>query len=422
MAINARITLTPQLRFPEFTDGPGWEEKPLGALLSPIVRERQKPLLPYTGLGVRSYGKGTFLKLLEDPQKNSMEQLYEVHANDLIVNITFAWEGAIAVAQTTDTGALVSHRFPTYTFRTSDALPDFFRYAILDKQFIYQLGVISPGGAGRNRVLNKNDFLTLRRLVPSPGEQRKIAACLVSLDQCIAAETRKLEALRDHKKGLMQELFPREGATSPRLRFPEYRSAPEWRWNELGEVADIAKGKGISKADVVEGGHTPCIRYGELYTIYGEVIEHVVSRTDLPEIDLVLSQAGDVIVPASGETKEDIATCACVVDAGVALGSDLNIIRSPLDGRFLSYYLNGSRRPDIAKVAQGDTVAHLYPSQLSKIKVYFPTEKDEQKRIAACLSSLDALIAVQSMKLDNLLAHKNGLTQRLFPSPEGLES
>jgi type I restriction enzyme S subunit len=419
MTADKPSRLVPKLRFPEFRDTLGWSKRQLGEILTPILREREKPAVPYTGLGIRSHGRGTFQKELEQPEKTSMERLYEVDSNDLIVNITFAWEGAIAIVRPEDSGALVSHRFPTYQFDQNAVLPEFFRYPILNKQFIYNLGVISPGGAGRNRVLNKADFLKIELALPEVAEQQKIADCLGSLDDLIATEGRKLEALRQHKQGLMQQLFPQPGESRPRLRFPEFRNAVEWQRCALGEIAEISKGKGISKSDVVEGGRTPCVRYGELYNSYGEIIEIVKSRTNLPASDLVLSNAGDVIIPASGETKEDIATCACVVDDGVALGSDLNVIRSPVDGRFLSYYLNGSRRRELAKVAQGDTVAHLYPTQLSRLEVYIPDAKAEQQRIADCLSSLDARLAVQVQKQNALETHKQGLLQQLFPSLEG---
>ena len=118
MKPESKRVLKPKLRFPEFRDAPEWVERLLEEILSPIVREREKPVETYTGLGLRSHGKGTFLKNLENPDKNSMEYLYEVQCDDLIVNITFAWEGAIAIAKPTDTGALVSHRFPTYVFKS----------------------------------------------------------------------------------------------------------------------------------------------------------------------------------------------------------------------------------------------------------------------------------------------------------------
>ena len=202
---------TPRLRFPEFRDAGEWEERALDSLTSPAVRRVAKPKDTYVGLGIRSHGKGTFLKPLEAPEKNSMEFLYEVHKDDLIVNITFAWEGAIAIAQPTDGGALVSHRFPTYSFRKSEALPAFFKYSILDSRLIYQLGVLSPGGAGRNRVLNKSAFQKIRMLVPELDEQRHIADCLNSLDDLINNQVKQLDTLKFHKQGLMQGLFPSLG-------------------------------------------------------------------------------------------------------------------------------------------------------------------------------------------------------------------
>lgn len=287
---------------------------------------------------------------------------------------------------------------------------DYFRQSRTWENFVTEGG----GGSVRVRVYY-DDLARLELALPSLPEQRKVAACLGSLDDLLSAEQLKLEALRNQKRALMQQMFPRDGETNPRLRFPEFREAQDWTRQQLGSISEILKGRGIAKSDVVEGGETACIRYGELYTIYGEVIDEVVSRTNVRRSDLFLSQAGDVVVPASGETKEDIATCACVVHDGVALGSDLNVIRSSVDGRFLSYYLNGTRRSQLAKVAQGDTVVHLYPAQLQRLEVCTPSEKEEQRRIATCLSSLDLLITAESRKIKALANHRRGLIQQLFP-------
>lgn len=200
----------------------------------------------------------------------------------------------------------------------------------------------------------------------------------------------------------------------PELRFAEFQRSGSWKRDQVGNIASILKGKGISKADVVEGGATPCIRYAELYTCYGEVIREVISRTNVPQEDLMLSQAEDVIVPASGETKADIARAACVLPEGVALGSDLNILRSDLYGPFLSYLLNSPLRHKIAHLAQGDTVAHLYPGQLSRVSLAYPLPPEQQK-IANCLGSLDNLIAAEDWKLEALRQHKQGLMEGLFP-------
>jgi len=201
----------------------------------------------------------------------------------------------------------------------------------------------------------------------------------------------------------------------PELRFPEFQGDGDWVEWTLGDKATIKKGKGVSKTEVVAEGQLKCIRYGELYTHYSEVITEVLSRTNTPANQLVLSKAGDVIIPASGETKIDIATASCVVSSGIAIGGDLNIIRSNVNGSFLSYYLNGPKKMDIAGCAQGVSVMHLYPNQLGKLQLATPSPAEQQK-IADCLGSLDDLLAAHSRKLAALQDHKKGLLQQLFPS------
>lgn len=198
----------PKLRFPEFQDSGEWEEKKLRDAIDPVVREVAKPTSKYLALGIRSHGKGTFQKPDQAPEKNAMDKLYLVNRDDLIVNITFAWEGAIAIADNTDHGCLVSHRFPTYVFKSQISTSKFFRYVINQKSFFYKLGLISPGGAGRNRVMNKKDFLEISVSLPSLKEQQKIADCLSSIDEAIAAQAQAIDLLKLHKKGLMQQLFP----------------------------------------------------------------------------------------------------------------------------------------------------------------------------------------------------------------------
>ncbi|MCF8247292.1 MAG: restriction endonuclease subunit S [Saprospiraceae bacterium] len=202
---------------------------------------------------------------------------------------------------------------------------------------------------------------------------------------------------------------------APKLRFPEFREAEGWEEKPLEKIATFSKGKGISKSDISENGVLPCIRYGELYTYYSETIDEVISYTNLPRKDLVLSQANDVIIPASGETQEDIATASCVLKNGIALGGDLNIIRSKMNGVFLSYYLNNAKKKDIAQMAQGISVVHLYSGQLKQLNINIP-KPPEQQKIAACLTSLDELISAESDQLAALQAHKKGLMQQLFPA------
>lgn len=175
--------------------------------LIPTIREVDKPKSNYTALGIRSHVKGTFLKPDFDPNTIAMEKLYNVKQDDLIVNITFAWEGAIAIVKKEDEGAFVSHRFPTYTFDRKVVIHDFFQYIIIQKRIRYFLGIISPGGAGRNRVLSKKDFLKLKWKLPSVKEQKIIASVLINYDNEITLLKNKLNQIKEQKKGLMQQLL-----------------------------------------------------------------------------------------------------------------------------------------------------------------------------------------------------------------------
>ena len=184
----------------------------------------------------------------------------------------------------------------------------------------------------------------------------------------------------------------------PNLRFPGFDG--EWDKCELGDIADITKGAGISKEQRSSEG-TPCILYGELYTTYStEIIDEVVSRTQLPADGLVKSKANDVIIPASGETAIDISTARCVTKSNVFLGGDLNIIRlKGQDGRFFSYQLNGVRKKDIAKIAQGVSIVHLHGGDLKQIKVNYPSQL-EQEKISALLSLIDQRISIQNKVIE----------------------
>ena len=277
-------------------------------------------------------------------------------------------------------------------------------------------------GAGNTfKELSSSSLKNFEICVPTLIEQKKIADCLSSLDDLITAHTKKLYHLKTHKKGLMQQLFPAEGETVPKLRFPEFRGAEEWESTTLGKIASLHKGKGISKAEIDDTGKSFCIRYGELYTKYKEAIFTVYSKTNTPTNELVLSKKNDVLIPSSGETKIDIATASCVMQDGIAIGGDINVIRSNQNGVFLSYYLNSAKKLDIAKLAQGDAVVHLYISQLELLNVVIPTLIEQQK-IADCLSSLDDLITAQTQKIEALKLHKKGLMQQLFPTADEVDS
>ena len=170
-------------------------------------RKITKPSDPYLSLGVRSHAKGTFLKPATQPDSIALTELYKVKSGDVILNISFAWEHAIAVAQTKDDGALVSHRFPTFVCRDGIANPSYFRHFVKMPRVRYDLKCVSPGGAGRNRVLNKKYFLQLLYSFPKYKEQCLIGEFLNAQVDELSFEEKKLDQLKQQKKALMQQLL-----------------------------------------------------------------------------------------------------------------------------------------------------------------------------------------------------------------------
>lgn len=155
-----------------------------------------KPETSYIRLGIRSHAKGTFHELVPAGKGLEVDTMYKVLANHLIVNITFAWEMAIALTDKNDEGKLVSHRFPQFKFKDR-FYPLFFKYDILNKRFQHEVVIASPGGAGRNRVLKKNEFLAIKRYIPKNiCEQQKIAQTFFVLDNLITLHQRKLNTLK----------------------------------------------------------------------------------------------------------------------------------------------------------------------------------------------------------------------------------
>lgn len=197
----------------------------------------------------------------------------------------------------------------------------------------------------------------------------------------------------------------------PQIRFPEFKE--KWEVKKLGEIAKFSKGKGISKNDIVEDGNNYCIRYGELYTKYNEVIDIIYSKTNIDTSKLVFSEINDVIIPSSGETHIDIATASCVLSKGIILGGDLNIIKTKNNGVFLSYYFNNKKRIEIASLAQGSSVIHLYSNSLSTLNISIPT-LPEQKKIAHFFTTIDQKINQLQEKKNALEGYKKGMMQQLF--------
>lgn len=328
-------SLKPKIRFKKYTDN--WEKISLKELLLPVERKTRKPNIQYKSLGVRSHFKGTIQRYDRDPKSNSMEYLYLVKKDDFILNITFAWEGALAIAGEEDDGGFVSHRFPTYRINSERITNRFFGYIYPTEKMKYNLRNISPGGAGRNRVLNKKDFLGLRVKIPTIDEQQKIADFLGTLDALIQNLKSQKVTLEKYKKGIMQKIFSQE----IRFKGDSGNDFPDWETIRLGSIAKFKKGKGISKADIAENGSNKCIRYGELYTEYKECIDNVVSKTNVTVKNSVISHSNDSLMPTSDVTPNGLATASALNEDSVILGGDILIIRSEeLNNLFFAYLIN----------------------------------------------------------------------------------
>ena len=264
------------------------------------------------------------------------------------------------------------------------------------------------GGSTRFNI-GQDSLNKVSVFLPLKKEQTKIASFLSAVDEKISQLTQKHQLLSQYKQGMMQKLF------SQQLRFKADDGSEFGEWEEtvLEKIGAFLKGKGISKADIVEDGFTPCIRYGELYTHYGEVISKVISATNLEIENLILSKANDVLIPASGETQIDIATASCVLHDDVALSGDLNIFRTKENGVFLSYLIRSHLKMQIAQLAQGNSVVHLYSSQLKGVRLNLPC-LEEQTKIANFLSAIDQKIEVVVQQIEQAKQWKKGLLQQMF--------
>ncbi len=203
----------PKLRFPEFQDEREWQKRKISSLLlksvNPLSVEIEEA---YREIGIRSHGKGIFHKEPVLGKALGDKRVFRVEENAFVLNIVFAWEQAVAVTSAAERGMIASHRFPMYKPDKHKSDVNFIKYFFLTRKGKELLGIASPGGAGRNKTLGQKEFESLEFLSPERvEEQTAIARCLSSLDNLITVQTQKLAALKTHKKGLMQQLFPALG-------------------------------------------------------------------------------------------------------------------------------------------------------------------------------------------------------------------
>ena len=247
---------------------------------------------------------------------------------------------------------------------------------------------------------------------PDLEEQQKITSLLNLLSSRIEKQRQLVEALKSYKRGALSKLFPKKGETTPEYRFAGFTEP--WKRRKALELAEYSKGNGYSKGDLTEKG-TPIILYGRLYTKYQFAIDEV-DTFAIPKTGSVYSQGNEVIVPASGETAEDIARASAVEESGVLLGGDLNILR-PFDfinSLFLALAIsNGEPQKELAKKAQGKSVVHIHNSDIQEITISYPL-REEQDRIVAFFRFLEQLVALHQRKLNEYENIKAGLLQQLF--------
>ncbi len=197
----------------------------------------------------------------------------------------------------------------------------------------------------------------------------------------------------------------------PKLRFPGFEG--EWHNDYIGNLSSYIKGASLSKADISENG-TPFLLYGELYTTYKEVTRNIKRKTQRVVGEEYYSKVGDVVIPTSGETPEEIATATCIMIPGVILAGDLNIFRTRnIDGRFFSYLINHKVNNEISRIAQGKSVVHIKGDEISKILIKYPDSR-EQTKILTFLELLAARIDKQERLIETLKKYKRGVFEAIF--------
>ena len=255
-----------------------------------------------------------------------------------------------------------------------------------------------------NPKLMNNVMSEICIYIPSLAEQSHIDDFLLVLDKKIEKQRQLVDSLKKYKRGAVRHLLSPKSCPLKNAR---------WTTAKLGELGSFVKGAPLSKADISEDG-TPFILYGELYTTYNEVVTSVKRRAQAQVDELFLSRVGDVVIPTSGETSEEISTASCVMLPGVILAGDLNIFRSDkVDGRIMSYLLNHVVNAKIARIAQGKSVVHIQASELGKLTLSYPDE-NTQKKLIDFLSKFDDKIVIEENALTFLTGLKEGLMQQLF--------
>src|SRR5690554_4760893 len=372
--------LVPRLRFPEFREAEEWQLEPLGKLakrraVKNVGVEHTRVLTNSAEFGVldqREYFERDIAN------QGNLEGYYIVEKGDYVYNPRISASAPVGPISKNNVGTGVMS--PLYTvFRFDSSNNDFFAHYFKSTHWHQYMRQASSIGARHDRMsITNDDFMRLPLPVSQPEEQHKIADCLASLDDLIAAETQTLDTLKTHNKGLMQQLFPREGETVPRLRFPEFRNAEEWKEWKLGELGEVITGNTPSTSKPQY--------YGGKYNFVSPADiseQRFIENTKTTLSDLGFEQtrkipAGSVLFVCIGSTIGKVAqnmySCATNQQINSLVPS------SNFSGDFI-YYLLLHESNRIAELAGNHAVPIVNKSTFSDVSVLCPREKEEQERV-----------------------------------------
>lgn len=406
---DAQTELVPRLRFPEFRDTPAWTESALTDICEVNPAHDGLPESFYY-IDLESVEAGTLRtpKRVERAHAPSRAQrhlrdgdiLYQTVRPYQRNNLLFDFSGKDDYVASTGYAQL----------RARESIG--FLYQLIHTDLFVQRVLAKCTGSNYPAIKSSDLESVSIWIPPDPAEQRKIAACLGSLDDLIAAEGRKLAALRDHRKGLMQQLFPHQGETRPHLRFPEFRQAPEWATHKLGDAAEFFNGRAYKKEELLNEGKYRVLRVGNFFSN----AEWYFSNLELE--DSKYASTGDLLYAWSASFGPRIWQGEKVIyHYHIWKVVPKNGIRRD----FLYFTLDRETERLKAESTNGLGMLHITKGTIESWECVIP-RPDEQKRIADCLSTIDAMIAAQVEKLDALRTHKRGLMQQLFSSPEDAEA
>lgn len=407
---NEKSALVPRLRFPGFRREDDWDEKKLGDVAvffkgkglpkSDITPNGKRPCIHYGELFTE------YLEVIESTKSRTdlTEGTFVSAKNDVLMPTSDVTPSGLAKASCLKLeGVILGGDILVIRTDEQEICGEFLARQIrhLERKVLQ----LVSGSTVFHLYATSIDKLALS--VPGMLEQQKIADCLSSLDELITAETQKLDALKTHKKGLMQQLFPRAGETVPRLRFPEFREAGEWEPKTIGDSCESFSGGTPSTTNKsFYGGEIPFIRSAE---IDKEETELFLSNEGLENSAAKMVNVGDILVALYGANSGDVA----LSKINGAINQAILCLRHETNNRFVYQYLAHKKEWIIATFIQGGQ-GNLSGEIIKAISLFFPKPK-EQQCIADCLSALDDLITTQSQKIDALKTHKKGLMQQLFP-------